>query len=724
MTDYREIAELLTMEGFNPIPLNNDKTPATHLAGTNYLYEPQQVNDSYICDRIGVTCGIASGGLEVIDFDCHQGQDIETIFNDYVTDQNVIDIITNGQAAIYCTPSGGYHLMIRSGRNFGGSAVFARYADNKVMIEVRGGGAYVVCAPSEGYTFLAGAEMLKLQEIDKDDRAYLFNLAKTYNIGEVAKHKAGNGAKWGEWDKSKAWGKYNDEQANEAKQLLKDNGWTLINNRKNDGVELWRRPDKHKGISATFGQYHNMFYCFTSSALPFDVNKAYSPTDILMLLKFKGDWQATKAHLLERYKVEEPQVKIQDVDKFPIDVFPNDIAEYIHDLNSALNYKQDFIAVSFMFAVATLNGNKFKLRVKNGWTSATTFWFAVVGESGVMKTHPVNQMVAPLKQLDRLSKQHYDRELKDYNKLDDKEKKNADKPGFRQIMISDITLEEVHNVHKFNARGLGYHKDELVGFINDMNKYRKGSDEQFWLESFNNSSYVVNRVTKEPMMIDNIMINIIGGIQPGVLHNAIGAANGNGLIERFLYTTSESNVYPLSNLDINIDWINWYNSEMHKADTRLSFSETELLEMTPEAFGLLIKMDARLCALQQSDDETNGMKNYINKIKTYMPRFALLMCVIDYCFDGGQKVVNTNHMERATKLADYFIRSARHIFAEGERTSEIKTVGRTLVQKGMSKTEQIMELSKKGFKQVEIAKMLNTPYSYVSKVIKTYTKSI
>ena len=156
----------------------------------------------------------------------------------------------------------------------------------------------------------------------------------------------------------------------------------------------------------------------------------------------------------------------------------------------------------------------------------------------------------------------------------------------------------------------------------------------------------------------------------------------------------------------------------------LSFSETELLEMTPEAFGLLIKMDARLCNLQQSDDETNGMKNYINKIKTYMPRFALLMCVIDYCFDGGQKVVNTNHMERATKLADYFIRSARHIFAEGERTAEIKSVGRLLVQKGLSKTEQIIELHKKDYKQVEIAKMLNTPKTYVSRVLKSYTKVI
>ena len=79
-----------------------------------------------------------------------------------------------------------------------------------------------------------------------------------------------------------------------------------------------------------------------------------------------------------------------------------------------------------------------------------------------------------------------------------------------------------------------------------MNKYRKGSDEEFWLESFNNGSYIVNRVTKEPIMVENININIIGTIQHDVLHKVVTDYAGNGLIDRYLSTSAEDKVYPLT----------------------------------------------------------------------------------------------------------------------------------------------------------------------------------
>jgi hypothetical protein len=719
MTDFREIAETMLLEGFNAIPLNADKSPVKSLTGTNYLYEPQQVTDAYICDRIGVTCGIASDGLAVIDFDKHQGQDIEAVFSAYVEDQTVMHLLSTGALAAYSTPSGGFHLMFRTGtRYLINTQVLSRYADDNVMIEVRGAGAYVVCHPSDGYQFLAGVELLKLQQLTRDDSDYLLNLARSFNQGQLKRSARPDGSKWGIWDESKPWGRFNVEGADEAKQLLRDAGWQLVTVRKHDGVELWRRPGKQRGVSATFGQQVNMFYVFTSSALPFDLNHAYSPTDILMHLRYNGDWTATKAALSERYKVEvtvEERPTATDQHEFPLEVFPQAIQDYINELNVALNYKKDFVAVSFMFALATLNGNHYKLKVKNGWTAATTFWIAVVGESGVMKTHPINQMLAPLKVLDKNSKEDYDLQMEGYNRLDDKEKKNQTRPAFRQILINDATLEAIHYAHKVNPRGLGYYKDELIGFINDMNKYRKGSDEQFWLESFNNSSYIVNRVTKEPLMLDNIMINIIGSIQPSVLDTAIAGSNGNGMIERFLYTASEGNRYNINRNDINSDWLKWYEASIINIHSTLK-DYTEVLTMTDEAFDHFVEIDKMFCEIQNSDNETSGIINYINKMKTYTPRFALLLCLIDHWFNGSLLQVTTSHMLNAGKIANYFIRSARDIFADGQRTSEIKKVRRTLEQKGLTKVEQISELLLKGYSQAEVGREVGVSRVYVHKV--------
>jgi hypothetical protein len=717
MNDYRDTAEMLFNEGYNVIPVNADKTPHFSLKGTNYLYEIQSVFDErYISHMIAMTCGVASDGVEVLDFDCHNGENIASIFEDFMSDQIIVNLATNFKLAIYSTPSGGYHVIFKS-RYFDNSKVLARYESEEVMIETRGAGSYAIIEPTPNYTHQSGADLFKLEAIDRDERNYIINLAASYNKAEIKSKSKGTGV-WGDWDESKPWGKFNTNHSEEAKQLLTDAGWYMVSVR-HDGTELWRRPGKNRGISATFGQFKNMFYCFTSSASPFEPMQAYSPTDVMMHLKFDGDWNATRKYLTDRFKPKPQTIEQAETgsDGFPIDVFPEAIQEYIIELNKALNYKEDFLAVAFMFAVATMNGNKYKLRVKNGWVSATTFWFAVVGESGVMKTHPVNAMIKPLKDIDKKEKRKFDGEMSLYTS----DEKSSNKPQFKQIMIEDFTLEAGHYIHKNNPRGLGLHKDELIGFLNDMNKYRKGSDEQFWLESFNNSSYIVNRVTKDPLMIDNIMINIIGGIQPQLLHDVAGQANGNGLIERFLYTTSESNIYPLSLNDIRQEWIDWYDNSMKHINDYMTYegeSECTILEMEKQALQKLIDIDKVLCDMQMSDDETTGMKNYINKIKTYVPRFALLVCIIDAMFDPIPLEVTVEHMKKAERLAQYFTSSARYIFSEGERKDEINAVKRSLNQRGMTKAEQIIQLSAKGFKQVDISRALSTPASYVSKVLK------
>jgi len=726
MNDYRDIAELHSFEGFNMIPVNEDKSPMAWLAGTEYLYNPITVFDNrYIAPRIAVTCGVASGGLEVFDFDKHQGQDIDSVFNDFMTHDEVIAVVTQGMAAIYKTPSGGYHFMIRSGRHFSNTSVLSRYADGNVMIEVRGGGSYVVCHPSEGYTHTAGVEMIKLQNIDLQLRTSLYTIARTYNAYIKPEQGTVKTGSWGNFDKSKAWGKFNEEGEDEAKQVLKEFGWQLDKIRHKDGVELWTRPGKTKGVSATLGQYPNMFYVWSSNAEPFEYMKGYTYTDILKLLKFNNDWNETKQYLIEKYAPEvvpEPEQEI-NVIKFPVEVFPEAIQSYISELNRTLNYKMDFLSVSFMFTMATINGNSIKLRVKNGWTAATTFWFAVVGDSGVMKTHPVTQMIKPLKQIDNSSKDIYDYQMEEYNRLDESQKKKVEKPVFKQLLIEDFTLEACHWIHKHNPKGLGLYKDELVGFINDMNKYRKGSDEQFWLQSFNNSSYIVNRVTKEPLIINDIMVNIIGSIQLSILQQAVKAANGNGLIERFLYTTSESNIYPLSMDDINKEWIDWYNSNLVAIEKSFVYAEQPtIIEMTPEALKLMIEYDTALCNIQTSEDTSAGMRNYLNKIKTYIPRLALLTCIIDVCFDGGVYLVDDRHMKKATMIADYFISSAKFIFQEADRLDDINSVKRFLVSKGLSKTDQIREMLAKGFKQVDIAKVIQSPKSYISKIAQDVRK--
>lgn len=731
-------ARQLIAEGFGALPLKANKAPLLP-EGHQYLYEliPEDQIDSLFMKaaKIGIACGQASDGFYCIDFDAHKGENIASIFNQYWQNEAARLIIETNKLPVFKTPSGGFHIYFRCEVKNQPGRHLSKWETGEVMIETRGHGQYVACFPSSGYKKLAGTDIIEVSRITTDERDTLFDIATGFNqFIKTDEPTAKGSGKWPEqWDTSKPIGRYNETEAEHAKEILTSIGWQLLKTRR-DGVELWLRPGKaiehNVTHSATFGSKHNMFYCFTSADSIFKEWTAYSPFDILMHGGHGGDFKKAVEFLENRYRsnvrieppqVEEEEIKPTELPHFPIEVFPKDVAQFITSLHDTLNYNIDFLSLAAMFTISVCNGNRHKLQVKNGWIAPTIFWFSIVGEPGTMKSHPVGLMINPLRDLDKDSKRLYDVDMEEWNRID-KERKPR-KPRFKQILISDYTLEALHDIHDFNKRGIGLYKDELVGFLNDMNKYRKGSDEQFWLESFNNKSYVVNRVTKEPIFIEDININILGTIQPKVLNTIVREFQGNGLVDRFLYSRSESEIYPLPRLDIDPAWIKWWGDAIKNISNSYTYEgpdSTAIIHMTTEAMEFFYDCDLELIEMQRSENITANMKGYLNKIKTYLPRFALLMYIFDRSFGDLTSQVNHSHMERAWQICQYFIKSAMNLFNEVETTMEINEVAQAL--NGKTKKEKIAHLHAKGFKNNQISKVLTTSPVFVSRILKELNK--
>jgi hypothetical protein len=729
-------------EGFGALPLYADKSPMLK-TGHPYLYET--IKDDIAeqlflkAEKIGIACGEVSHGFICLDFDAHKGQDIRKIFNEFLRNEAVKSIVTSNNLPIFKTPNNGYHIYFKTDDLKAKGHAISKWEDGDVMIEVRGHGQYVCLYPSEGYKQLGGSEIIKVATISIEERDLMFSVAESFNqlIKLQEPGKKGSG-KWPtKFDTSKPIGKFNEIEVEYTKGLLIDAGWKFVRIRPTDKVELWLRPGKEEEIngsmkhSATFGMYHNMFYSYTEADTGFTSWTPYTLFDIMRVLKFEGNYEKALEFVSERYAQKININEVPDTEEiesiiennklsFPVDVFPTSLQTFINQLNDTLNYSRDFLSLSAMFTVATLNGNCYKLKVKNGWTAPSVFWFSILGEPGTMKTHPVSMMIHPLNNIDKHSKWEFDNQMNDFEMMGEKEKKSLKKPKFKQILISDYTLEALHGIHDFNKRGVGLYKDELVGFLNDMNKYRKGSDEQFWLESFNNRSYIVNRVTKDPLYIDNININIIGTIQPIELNKIILNYGANGLTDRFLYSRSEREIYPLSRKEIDESWIMWWNNSIEKVNSFFTYTcveDTKMLTMTPEALELFYQIDERLIEIQRKDNITSNMKGYINKMKTYLPRFALLMALFDMIFNGIALEITIGHMQRAEKIMIYFMESAKFIFNESESCMEIAQVNHAM--SGKTKKEKIIALHLKGFKNVQISKELNVAPSNVSAILKS-----
>lgn len=727
-------------EGFNPLPLNADKTPMLP-RGHTYLYDAVAEADLPAlfsrAVKLGLVCGDVSGGLECIDFDGKAGQPIADVFGRYTSDPAVADIIARNDLPIVCTPSGGYHIYYRHTDRRQPSQRLAQWADGSVMIETRGHGGYVATVPSPGYDQQAGSSIHEIARIEQYERDTLLAAAESLSeYTPTTETQQGTGA-WPEaFDTSTVWGRYNETESDEARAILTEQGWQFIR-RRSDGCEYWQRPGKDARLpvtSATFGRRHNMFYVFSSSVKGLSPNTAYSPFDLFILYRHAGDRSAAIRALRDRYGAaspapDPPPPAVEPPDeppapgRFPIDVFPPDVTRLITALNDALNYSTEFVSIAIMFTIATITGNRVKLKVKEEWIAPTIFWFAAVGETGTMKSHPINSILSPLKQIDRANKHIYDEEYDRYEAelAQVKRAKSSEpirRPVFRQILINDITLESLHEVHSFNRRGLGLYRDELMGFLHDMNRYHKGSDEQFWLESFNNGSYTVNRVSKRPCMIEDTHINIIGTIQPTVFSQLAKNNSDNGMLERFLYTGTERTIHDMTKQTIDPRWMQWWGECIASANTTMYYmdsADTQILDTDEPTMDAIIDVDKRICATQRSEDTTDAIKNYLSKYKTYIPRFTLLMAIMDHIFTGAPLKVTPGHVHRADRIMQYFFNSARAIFSEADKAIEINEV--VTARKGLTKSEQIAHLHSKGYRQIDIAKMVKVSKVYVSKIV-------
>ena len=296
---YNEALEYLN-SGLSVIPVNVGTKQPTLKEWKPYQ-EKQMAKDQAwqffnTAEGLAIICGHVSGGLECLDFDNHFGN-AKSILSQFAKIVEVEEIIDKYNLPIESSPSGGFHIFFRS-QTPGGNQKLARKANAKgrpeTLIETRGEGGYVIAAPTSKYVLKRG-ELTKIPKIEAEERDVLLAAAQSFNeyvaktdYHSTSKYVGDNDRPGDEYNKS-------SEAINEAKDLLALAGWKT-----NNGTH-WRRPDKSKGISATFGKIApEVFYVFSTNAHPFEDCKAYTPWQIYAILKHNFDFEAAAKDLAQR----------------------------------------------------------------------------------------------------------------------------------------------------------------------------------------------------------------------------------------------------------------------------------------------------------------------------------------------------------------------------------------------------------------------------------------
>jgi hypothetical protein len=149
---------------------------------------------------------------------------------------------------------------------------------------------------------------------------------------------------------------------------------------------------------------------------------------------------------------------------------------------------------SLIWLISVCIGNSIDIEVKNGWKENATIWMSLVGKAGIGKTPSINNIIFPLLKINSNQIKKYYTELEKfefYDSLPAKEKSDyteVTKPIKTQFIANDITLEALVDLHQESDNAVGVFKDELAGWLKDMNKYRAGSDLEFWLSCWSGKS--------------------------------------------------------------------------------------------------------------------------------------------------------------------------------------------------------------------------------------------
>ncbi len=362
------------------------------------------------------------------------------------------------------------------------------------------------------------------------------------------------------------------------------------------------------------------------------------------------------------YGVIPPKLPHYESIPFPMEVFPEQIREIIRESHDCLNFVVDHIAASLLFAASVAVGNSVIVEIKNEWTDKAVLFMAIVGKPGSNKSAPLRYALNPLAERDRKEFRKYEKQRAAYEEAmrsPAKERKNVpEEPEYRQTVLSDFTTEVLVRQHKINPRSLAVYVDELIGFIKNFNKYRAGNDEQVWTQLFNGGSVIVNRVSSQPLNIENTCIGVIGTIQPGLLGEFAKGKIESGFVDRWLFVFPDVTSYPKLN-----------EQQMPRELTKRWDKIVEKLlaiEYNPEAKPVKFARDAMRAYTQwfnaladQKNASSASFAEMATKMERYCVRFAIVLealkCV---CEDKAVKSISLSSVKGSIDLCYYFISCA------------------------------------------------------------------
>ena len=397
-------------------------------------------------------------------------------------------------------------------------------------------------------------------------------------------------------------------------------------------------------------------------------------------------------------KIDELPRLLPEAPPLPEGIIPLALLPTCKDIARRIQVPISFPAICLIVALSSIIGRKtsIKPKEKDDWTVIVNLWGGIVGRPGKKKSPAISEALRPLHKLvkDEFDKFEEDSQanlieiqtlqsqfegtlqaIKQAEKQDKSEKIDSLKeklhdysqkldalqPQIKRYITNDSTIEKLLDLLKTNPNGILMFRDELTGFLNNMNKPGHESDRSFYLEGWNgNGSYISDRIGRGTVRADGICLSILGGLQPSKLNQYIADAqagkNGDdGFMQRLqiliwpedLKITEIVDEYPDTKARETITNLFRMISNTSHWGEYSKFHDQHGLRFSKEAQNLfnhwLLELEIKLSKI-----ESPSFESHLSKYRSLFPSLALIFEIVD-CIVNDKIVESVS--EDSAKLA-------------------------------------------------------------------------
>jgi hypothetical protein len=700
--------------------------------------------------------GIVTGFdfLEVIDIDLKvfsTKQEQTDFWDEYLSmlQDNILDF--EDKFCIYKTRNAGFHILYKSKRVEGNLKLAKLKGHKEAVIETRGVGGYVFAYPDNQ---VSKKSYFDIDFISDNDRDIIMHVSKMYNHVEETQtipqpKKDKNIYKEGEIT---SWDDYNEKT--DIFEVI-GNDFTIPRN----GVKnKWTLIKRHGSTSPHSGYVFKdsgCMYLFTTGTVypheklitPFVAyayrNHGGNLSDAAKELYKLGYGSRIEKVVKEIQKeipknIEEKEVYSlnQNDLNFPIDIFHEDIQSYILECNKTLDSNIDYLGSSLLWLISVCIGNSIEIEVKKGWTENATVWISIVGKAGIGKTPSISNILFPLQKINAREIKEFIKKKEQWeyyeslSKNDKAQYSEPEKPVKRQFIANDITLEALVDLHQESDNAVGVFKDELAGWLKDMNKYRAGSDLEFWLSCWSGKSVNMNRKTAKSSFVEKPFIPVLGGIQPSIFDTFYTDENKeNGFMDRMLLSFPDAKVDFYNENEMDEKLLSWYKEVIimfyDKLKASIKRDEEGVIISKKCGFSVDAKAEWKrifneITTYQNDDNENEYLKSMYPKQKSYIPRFALIIHVFNSFLNQVPPhelyIISKDSILKAERLSKYFIAMAKKIKINSVEVSNIKKTAKD----GKSNFEKLKLIFEENpeFNRSKTAELLGVSRQQINNLLK------